>query len=84
MLLRLLMLQLGQQMTSIGYLSEFNASLDGLVPLELLENNVEVGELGGLIGGGLEHWCFKLLVFNFALDILQISGFNLSATIKDC
>ena len=82
--LRLLMLQLWQQMTSIGYLREFNASLDGLVPLELLDNNVEIGELGGLIGGGLEHWCFKLLVFNFALDILQISGFSLSATIKDC
>ena len=79
------MLQRWQQMASIGYLSEFNAPLDGLVPLELLENNVEVGELGGFIGGGgLEHWCFKLLVFNFALDILQISGFNLSATIKDC
>ena len=78
------MLQFRQQMTSIGYLREFNASLDGLVPFKLLDNNVEVGELGGLIGGGLEHWCFKLLVFNFALDILQISGFSLSATIKDC
>ena len=78
------MLQFRQQMTSIGYLREFNASLDGLVPFKLLDNNVEIGELGGLIGGGLEHWCFKLLVFNFALDILQISGFSLSATIKDC
>ena len=78
------MLQFRQQMTSIGYLRKFNASLDGLVPFKLLDNNVEVGELGGLIGGGLEHWCFKLLVFNFALDILQISGFSLSATIKDC
>ena len=78
------MLQLWQQIASIWYLCEFNSSLDGLVPLELLENYVEVGELGGFIGGGLEHWCFKLLVFNFALDILQIMGFNLSATIKDC
>ena len=58
-------------MSCIWHLSNLDATVDGLELFELLESYKKIGDLSGLIGGGLEHWCFKLLVFNFALDILD-------------
>ena len=68
-------------MSCIWHLSNLDATVDGLELFELLESYKKIGDLGGLIGGGLEHWCFKLLVFNFALDILDWK-FILSAAIE--
>ena len=58
-------------MTCIWHLSYLDATVDGLELFELLESNKKIGDLSGLIGGGLEHWSLKLFVFNFALDILD-------------
>ena len=62
-------------------MSYLDATVDGLELFELLESNKKFGDLSGLIGGGLEHWCLKLFVFNFALDILDWK-FILSAAIE--
>ena len=72
--------QLREHVACIWHLSNLDATVDGLELFELLESYKKIGDLSGLIGGGLEHWCFKLLVFNFALDILDWR-FILSAVI---